>query len=74
MKLFFTYKKSLIIMSAQTVTVTGKTYRFKFSKDFLENLKEFTYIHLMCSYGFQTKDISLKICKIKSNIYGRHTL
>tara|TARA_B100000886_G_scaffold339964_1_gene307174 strand:- start:13976 stop:14512 length:537 start_codon:yes stop_codon:yes gene_type:complete len=32
-------------MSAQTVTVTGKTYRFKFSKDFLEILKEFTRIH-----------------------------
>ena len=46
MKLFFTYKKSLIIMSAQTVTVTGKTYRFKFSKDFLEILKEFTRIHM----------------------------
>jgi len=32
-------------MSAQTETVSGKTYRFKFSKDFLENLKEFTRIH-----------------------------
>ena len=32
-------------MSAETETVSGKTYRFKFSKDFLENLKEFTRIH-----------------------------
>ena len=42
--IFLSYKFT-IIMSAQTETVSGKTYRFKFSKDFLENLKEFTRIH-----------------------------
>tara|TARA_B100000963_G_scaffold257267_1_gene225732 strand:- start:2487 stop:3047 length:561 start_codon:yes stop_codon:yes gene_type:complete len=37
-------KKSIITMSALTAT-SGKTYRFKFSKGFVENLKEFTRIH-----------------------------
>ena len=32
-------------MSANTETVTATTYRFKFSKGFLEILKEFTRIH-----------------------------
>ena len=32
-------------MSAQTDTMSAKTYRFKFSKGFLEHLKEFTRIH-----------------------------
>ena len=32
-------------MSAQTGTKPTKTYRYKFSKGFLENLKEFTRIH-----------------------------
>ena len=32
-------------MSAQTETKTIKTYRYKFSKGFLEDLKEFTRIH-----------------------------
>ena len=32
-------------MSAQTEKPMSKTYRFKFSKGFLENLKEFTRIH-----------------------------
>ena len=32
-------------MSTQTEKPMSKTYRFKFSKGFLENLKEFTRIH-----------------------------
>ena len=32
-------------MSAKTETTPTKTYRYKFSKGFLENLKEFTRIH-----------------------------
>ena len=32
-------------MSAQTDTTSARTNRFKFSKGFLEHLKEFTRIH-----------------------------
>ena len=32
-------------MSTQPVTSVSKTYRYKFSNEFLENLKEFTRIH-----------------------------
>ena len=32
-------------MSTQTVINVSKTYRYKFSNEFLENLKEFTRVH-----------------------------
>ena len=43
--MFILQKKSIITMSAQTDTTSAKIYRFKFSKGFLEVLKEFTRIH-----------------------------
>ena len=45
MKSFFSLENNNYTMSSQTEKTEVKTYRYKFSDGFLENLKEFTRIH-----------------------------